>query len=47
MVNNKTEHSVKKAAKQAREEVIAEPMKIGASTPYDFAAKNLTAYGGL
>jgi hypothetical protein len=26
---------------------MAEPNKIGASTPYDFEAKNLTAYGGL
>ncbi len=23
------------------------PINIGASTPYDFEAKNLTAYGGL
>ena len=38
MVNNKTEHSVKKPAKQAPEEVIAEPMKIVASTAYDFEA---------
>ena len=27
--------------------VSAEPFKIGASTPYDFAGRNLTAYGGL
>jgi homoserine acetyltransferase len=27
--------------------VIAEPNRIGTSTPYDFDAKNLTAYGGL
>jgi hypothetical protein len=46
-VNNKREHSVKKAAKQGPEGVIAEPNKIGASTLYDFEAKNLTAYGGL
>jgi hypothetical protein len=26
---------------------MAEPNKIGASTPYDFEARNLTAYGGL
>jgi hypothetical protein len=26
---------------------IPEPNKIGASTPYDFDARNLTAYGGL
>jgi len=35
MVNNKKEHSVKKPAKQGPEEVIAEPNKIGVSTPYD------------
>jgi len=46
-VNNKKEHSVKRPAKQGSEEVIAEPNKIGASTPFDFEAKNLTAYGGL
>jgi hypothetical protein len=46
-VNNKREHSVKRPAKQGPQEVIAEPNKIGASTPYDFEAKNLTAYGGL
>jgi Transposase DDE domain group 1 len=47
MVINRKEHSDKKAAKQAAEAVIPEPNKIGASTPYDFEAKNLTAYGGL
>src|SRR5260370_19784358 len=47
MVINKKEHSDKTAAKQAAEAVIPEPNKIGASTPYDFEAKNLTAYGGL
>src|SRR6202022_1727980 len=31
----------------AAEAVIPEPNKIGASTPYDFEARNLTAYGGL
>ena len=46
-MNNKKEHSDKRPAKQGPEEVIAEPNKIGASTPYDFEAKNLTAYGGL
>ena len=46
MINRK-EHSDKKPAKQAVEAVIPEPNKIGASTPYDFEAKNLTAYGGL
>ena len=37
----------KTAAKQGAEAVISEPNKIGASTPYDFEARNLTAYGGL
>jgi hypothetical protein len=46
-VINTTEHSDKKPAKQGPEDVPAEPNKIGASTPYDFEAKNLTAYGGL
>jgi Transposase DDE domain group 1 len=47
MVINKIEHSDKGPAKQGAGEVIGEPNKIGASTPYDFEAKNLTAYGGL
>ena len=46
-MNNKREHSEKRPAKQGAERVIPEPNKIGASTPYDFEAKNLTAYGGL
>jgi hypothetical protein len=47
MVINKTEHNDKEPAKQGAGEVIGEPNRIGASTPYDFEAKNLTAYGGL
>ena len=47
MVNDKREHSVKRPAKQGPKEVIAEPNRIGACTPSDFEAKNLTAYGGL
>jgi hypothetical protein len=46
-VNNKTEHSDKRAARQEVERGLAEPNKIGAATPYDFEGKNLTAYGGL
>ena len=46
-MNNKTEHSDKRAARQGAERVIGEPNKIGASTPYDFEGRNLTAYGGL
>jgi stalled ribosome alternative rescue factor ArfA len=34
-------------ARQGAEAVIPEPLKIGAWTPYDFSARNLTAYGGL
>ena len=44
---NKREHSEKRPAKQGPGEVIRDPNKIGASTPYDFEGKNLTAYGGL
>src|SRR6267378_6044822 len=47
MVIDKKKHSDKNRAKQGVEEVIAEPNRIGAATPYDFEAKNLTAYGGL
>ena len=43
MVNNKREDIVKRPARQGPEEVIAEPNRIGASTPCDFEAKNLTA----
>jgi hypothetical protein len=46
-VSNKTEHSRKKPARQGVKEDIAAPNKIGASTPYDFEGRNLTAYGGL
>ena len=34
-------------AKQGTRDVLPEPNKIGASTPYDFEGRNLTAYGGL
>jgi hypothetical protein len=46
-VINKREHSDRRAAKQGAGEDRVELNKIGASTPYDFEAKNLTAYGGL
>ena len=46
-VKNTEEHSEKIPAGQEVEAVVAEPLKIGASTPYDFSARNLTAYGGL
>ena len=47
MVTNEKEHKKKKPAKQAFQETPLEPNKIGASTPYEFRGKNLTAYGGL
>jgi hypothetical protein len=46
-VKNIEEHSEKRSAGQEAEAVVGEPSKIGASTPYDFSARNLTAYGGL
>jgi hypothetical protein len=47
MVSNKKEHSGNRGGKQGPGDAIPEPNKIGASTPYDFTSKNLTAYGGL
>lgn len=47
MVNNRNQHTGRRRAKQEVREVTPEPNKIGASTPYDFEARNLTAYGGL
>src|SRR6266851_4741510 len=47
MVNRSREHSEESLAPQGGERVIPEPNKLGASTPYDFEGKNLTAYGGL
>ena len=46
-MNDNRKHNEKTPARQATEAVIPEPLKIGASTPYDFSARNLTAYGGL
>jgi Transposase DDE domain group 1 len=46
-VNNNSEHSEKKRARQGAGMATREALKIGACTPYDFTAKNLTAYGGL
>jgi Transposase DDE domain group 1 len=45
-VKNTEEHSEKRPARQ-EVAVVGKPLKIGASTPYDFSARNLTAYGGL
>ena len=47
MVRSKRQHSSETRARQATNEVPSNPNKIGASTPYDFTAKNLTPYGGL
>jgi Transposase DDE domain group 1 len=47
MVNSTNEHTRKTPAKQGAEAVIPKPIKIGASTPFDFQGSNMTAYGGL
>src|SRR5258707_7109791 len=47
MVTNRKEHTLKTPGKQAPDVVIPKPIKIGASTPYDFRGSNMTAYGGL
>jgi len=47
MVNNRNQDTRPKPANQVLREVTSEPNKIGATTPYDFESKNLTAYGGL
>jgi hypothetical protein len=47
MVNEQQQHSGRRPANQGVRDVIPEPNKINASTPYDFSGKNLTPYGGL
>jgi prepilin-type processing-associated H-X9-DG protein len=47
MVTNRKQHSSESLSKQASNKIHSEPNKIGASTPYDFSAKNMTPYGGL
>ena len=47
MVKDENEHSGKTCAKQGCPADSLGPYKIGASTPFDFGAKNLTPYGGL
>ena len=47
MVNNEKENSAKTPVKQGVGAKPPKPNKISASTPYDFAAKNITSYGGL
>src|ERR1700692_4341937 len=47
MVTDRNKDSDKPLGKQGPEKVSSEPNKINASTPYDFAGKNLTPYGGV
>ena len=47
MVKDQKQDTRRRPANQGVHDVTPEPNKIGASTPYDFEAKNLTAYGGL
>lgn len=47
MVKNTNEHTRKTPAKQGAQTWHLKPIKIGASTPYDFEGSNMTAYGGL
>jgi hypothetical protein len=47
MVKDQEQDTPTKPAKQGVREVTPEPNKIGASIPYDFEGRNLTAYGGL
>src|ERR1700681_1294957 len=47
MGTDRKKDSPKTPAKQGPEEILSEPNKISASTPYDFNGKNLTPYGGL
>jgi Transposase DDE domain group 1 len=47
MVTDRKKDSRKTRGKQGPEGSVPEPNKINASTPYDFAGKNLTPYGGL
>jgi hypothetical protein len=47
MVKEQEQNSGRRPANQGVRDVIPEPNKINASTPYDFNGKNLTPYGGL
>jgi hypothetical protein len=46
-VNNNREDNEKRRAMQGVGAVSSGPIRIGASTPFDFTGRNLTAYGGL
>jgi hypothetical protein len=47
MVSNVNQTTRRSPVNQGVRADISQPNKIGASTPYDFEARNLTAYGGL
>src|SRR5919108_641675 len=47
MVSEQKQDSGRRPANQGVLDVIPEPNKINAATPYDFNGKNLTPYGGL
>src|SRR5947209_4878573 len=47
MVNRQEQNSGQRPSNQGVRDVIPEPNKINASTPYDFSGRNLTPYGGL
>ena len=47
MVSNASQTTRRSPVNQGIGADIREPNKIGASTPFDFDARNLTAYGGL
>ena len=46
-MNNNREDNEKRRAMQGVGAASSEPIRIGASTPFDFTGRNLTAYGGL
>ena len=47
MVKRRGQNGEETPAPQGAQRLSSELNKIGASTPYDFQGKNLTAYGGL
>jgi Transposase DDE domain group 1 len=47
MVIDSSKHTRKTPVPQASAEVVSQPNKINANTPFDFTGKNLTPYGGL
>src|ERR1017187_4361266 len=47
MVNEQEQDSGQRPTNQGVRDVMPEPNKINASTPYDFNGRNLTPYGGL